>query len=42
MSEAASTPQQKAGTIFRSILAVLAGFVVGAVTSVGTDGALAG
>jgi len=37
MSEAASTPQQKAETIFRSILAVLAGFVVAAVTSVGTD-----
>jgi hypothetical protein len=35
-SEAVSSPQES-GNIFVSILAVLAGFVFGAVTSVGTD-----
>ena len=35
-SETASSPQES-GNIFVSILAVLAGFVFGAVTSVGTD-----
>jgi hypothetical protein len=37
MASEIATPQQESGNIFGSILAVLAGFVFGAVTSVGTD-----
>ena len=37
MASETATPQPKTGNIFGSILAVLAGFVFGAVASIGTD-----